>query len=174
MDEAVKTMSSPRFRILLSFVMVLCFSAQGAPTGEIRRPYRTLGRVQIRIETASLARDVVVTAHPRSMTAVRWTQPQSSSDGAVRVRATGYCSCVKCCGKSNGITASGKPATWGTIAAPKGYTFGSVFFIPELGGSFTVRDRGGAIQGNRIDIWFPTHEQAIKWGVHTVSLIPVQ
>ena len=167
-------MTTFRSRVFLGFLMVLCLAAQGTPTGEIPRPYRTLGRVQTRIETVSITRDVVTTPHPRSATAVTGTRPQSSPSGTIRVRATGYCSCVKCCGKSNGITASGAVAAWGTIAAPKGYTFGSTFTIPELGGTFTVQDRGGAIQGNRIDIWFPTHEQAIDWGVRTVTLVPVQ
>ena len=167
-------MTAFRLRVILGFLMVLCLAAQSTPTGEVPRPYRPLGRVQTRIETVSTTRDVVTTPHPRQATAVRWTQPQSSPSGTIRVRATGYCSCVKCCGKSNGITASGAVAAWGTIAAPKGYAFGSTFTIPELGGTFTVQDRGGAIQGNRIDIWFPTHQQALAWGVRTVTLVPVQ
>jgi 3D (Asp-Asp-Asp) domain-containing protein len=40
---------------------------------------------------------------------------------------------------------------------------------PAVMGSFTygpgtVHDRGGAIRGNHIDVWFPTERQAINWG----------
>lgn len=96
-----------------------------------------------------------------------------TTDGARTVTATGYCSCAACCGKSDGITASGARAAWGTIAAPKTYAFGSRFTISGLSGTFTVQDRGGAISGNRIDIWFPSHAEALKWGRRTVTLTPV-
>lgn len=96
------------------------------------------------------------------------------SAGGRTVTATGYCSCATCCGKSDGVTASGAKAAWGTIAAPKGYSFGSQFKISGFGDTvFTVRDRGGAISGNRIDIWFPSHAEALKWGRRTVTLTPV-
>jgi 3D (Asp-Asp-Asp) domain-containing protein len=102
------------------------------------------------------------------------TLPAPAATGGARtVTATGYCSCAACCGKSDGITASGARAAWGTIAAPKTYAFGSRFTISGLSGTFTVQDRGGAISGNRIDIWFPSHAEALRWGRRTVTLTPV-
>lgn len=97
-------------------------------------------------------------------------RPSTSTRGSRTVVATGYCSCSKCCGKTNGITASGARASWGTIAAPRGYAFGSRYRISGLPGTFTVRDRGGAINGNRIDIWFSSHSNALAWGRRTVTL----
>jgi len=94
----------------------------------------------------------------------------STGSGSIAVKATGYCSCAVCCGKSNGVTASGTQAHWGTLAAPKGWAFGSRYTISGLEGAFIVEDRGGAINGNRIDIWFPTHAEALAWGVRTVTL----
>jgi 3D (Asp-Asp-Asp) domain-containing protein len=71
-------------------------------------------------------------------------------------KLTAYCSCAKCCGKTDGITASGTHVTAGrTIAAPKIFAFGTK--IMRNGHVYTVEDRGGAIQGNRIDIYFDTH-----------------
>ena len=68
--------------------------------------------------------------------------------------ASAYCACVKCCGKTNGITASGTKATAGrTIAAPKNYPFGTKIEIAGMG-TYVVEDRGGAITGNKIDIYF--------------------
>lgn len=97
-----------------------------------------------------------------------------SGGSVVMVRATGYCSCAICCGKSDGITASGTRVHWGTIAAPRGWAFGTKYRISGLSGVFTVEDRGGSIRGDRIDIWFPSHAEALKWGVRTVTLTRVE
>jgi 3D (Asp-Asp-Asp) domain-containing protein len=80
-------------------------------------------------------------------------------------KITGYCSCSRCCGKTTGITASGTVATAGrTIAADTSqFSFGSKLVID--GHTYTVEDRGGAIRGNRIDIFFSSHEKALQWGV---------
>lgn len=77
---------------------------------------------------------------------------------------TAYCACINCCGKTNGITASGTQATAGrTIAMSKNYKFGTKIEI-EGYGIFVVEDRGGAIQGTRIDMFFNTHEEALRFG----------
>ncbi len=80
-------------------------------------------------------------------------------------KITGYCSCSSCCGKSNGITASGTRATAGrTIAADTSkFPFGTQMIID--GHTYTVEDRGGAISGNRIDMFFSSHDSALQWGV---------
>lgn len=33
-----------------------------------------------------------------------------------------------------------------------------------------VRDRGGAIKGNRLDLYFKTHRQAREWGVKWIDV----
>ena len=82
----------------------------------------------------------------------------------VEMNASAYCPCGLCCGKwSDGITASGKPATGKLIAAPRNYAFGTVMDVPGYGRA-VVRDRGGAITGNKIDLLFPTHQEALEWG----------
>lgn len=79
-------------------------------------------------------------------------------------KITAYCSCAKCCGKTTGRTASGTQATAGrTVAAPAKFAFGTKL---NIGGHiYTVEDRGGAIQGNRIDIYVNSHSAALQWGV---------
>jgi len=136
---------------------------------------RTLGPATAPASVETTAHGLIVALNPRSVTHFRHSSaPRADTSSTVRrrVTATGYCSCAACCGKSDGITASGAQAAWGTIAAPGAYAFGTRFTIPELGGVFTVRDRGGAIKGARIDIWFPTHAQALAWGRRTVTLLP--
>ncbi|MCI8956972.1 MAG: hypothetical protein HFG29_08305 [Eubacterium sp.] len=80
-------------------------------------------------------------------------------------KITGYCGCSSCCGKTDGVTASGTQATAGrTIAADTTkLPFGTKVVID--GHTYTVEDRGGAIKGNKIDVYFSSHSKALQWGV---------
>ncbi len=85
-------------------------------------------------------------------------------------KITAYCSCSKCCGKQTGITASGTRATAGrTVAASGQFAFGTKLIIN--GREYVVEDRGGAIQGNKIDVYMNSHAEALAWGV---KYLPVQ
>lgn len=86
-----------------------------------------------------------------------------NSSGTV-YKITAYCPCSKCCGKATGRTASGTKATPGrTVAASSKYAFGTKL---NIGGHiYTVEDRGGAITGNKIDIFVNSHSEALQWGV---------
>ena len=83
---------------------------------------------------------------------------------------TAYCACAKCCGKSDGITATGTKATEGrTIAAdPRVLPYGTKVIIN--GHEYTVEDCGGAIKGNRIDLFFNSHKDALQWGRQTLEV----
>ena len=66
--------------------------------------------------------------------------------------------------KEVGITAAGTRADWGTIAADtRYYPFGTIMYVPGYGWG-RVEDIGGAIKGDHIDLYFPTHNEAIEWG----------
>lgn len=86
-----------------------------------------------------------------------------NSSGTI-YKITAYCPCSKCCGKATGRTASGTKATPGrTVAASSKYAFGTKL---NIGGHiYTVEDRGGAITGNKIDIFVNSHSEALQWGV---------
>ena len=72
-------------------------------------------------------------------------------------KTTGYELCVRCCGKTDGITASGTKAEVGrTCAAPKDIPFGARLYIEGVGYR-TVEDRGEAIRGNKIDVLCANH-----------------
>ena len=91
------------------------------------------------------------------------TVTTSSVNGQI-YKITAYCPCSKCCGKSNGITAMGTRATAGrTVAASSKFTFGTKLNIN--GRTYVVEDRGGAINGNKIDIFVNSHAEALAWGV---------
>lgn len=90
---------------------------------------------------------------------------------------TAYCPCTICCGQwsnpSNPTTASGTTATAGrTIAADTSrFPFGTQLVIN--GQIYTVEDVGGAITGNKIDIYFNTHQEAINFGRQSAQVYRV-
>jgi len=96
---------------------------------------------------------------------------------------TAYCPGKKCCNwkrtwygkpvyasgphkgeyKAVGITASGKKARPGTVAADAQFPFGTMMYIPGYGKG-VVEDRGSAIKGDHIDVFFKHHKDAVRWG----------
>jgi 3D (Asp-Asp-Asp) domain-containing protein len=77
---------------------------------------------------------------------------------------TAYCPCTRCCGKSDGITASGRPATAGRTAAMNGVQFGTVVRIEGVGRR-VVEDRlSKRFDKGRLDIFMASHEEALHFG----------
>lgn len=84
---------------------------------------------------------------------------------------TYYCACTTCCGKTDGITATGAMVKEGqTIATdwnilPKG----TRVYIDGVGFR-TVEDKGGAIKGKMIDVYGDSHQAALNAGRHTADV----
>ena len=87
-----------------------------------------------------------------------------------KFKLTAYCSCKKCCGKTDGITSTGTKATQGrTIAVDtKVIPYRSKVIIN--GKEYIAEDCGGAIKNNRIDIFFNNHQDALKFGVQYANV----
>ncbi len=92
-------------------------------------------------------------------------------------KVTAYCSCERCCHKDPsdkwyGITATGKRARWGTVAVDKRVIkLGSELKINGFPGTiFRAEDVGGAVKGKHIDVWFPSHSEALKFGVKKIVI----
>jgi 3D (Asp-Asp-Asp) domain-containing protein len=88
----------------------------------------------------------------------------------VRMRVTAYCSCPLCCGPlASGRTANNYVIRRGDhfVAAPKKYPFGTDIIVPQYNRDKPIKvlDRGGIIKGNRLDVFFPSHTRAAKWGI---------
>jgi 3D (Asp-Asp-Asp) domain-containing protein len=80
------------------------------------------------------------------------------------VVVTAYCPCEKCCGRfADGRTASGIAAEGKIIAADKWVPFGTLLRVPGYGLA-TVQDRGRAIKGDRLDVFYKTHAEAKRFG----------
>ena len=114
-------------------------------------------------------------ATSRGSTTTRTSLPTTSTNttGGTTYKITAYCPCSKCCGKTTGMTASGTKATAGrTVAASSKFAFGTKL---NIGGHiYTVEDRGGAVKGNKIDIFVNTHAEALAWGVRYLTVSVVQ
>lgn len=77
---------------------------------------------------------------------------------------TAYCGCRHCSGGWGSKTSTGTTCKAGkTIAVdPKVIPYGSTIRIN--GHDYTAEDCGGAIKGNRIDVYFDSHSDALEFG----------
>lgn len=85
------------------------------------------------------------------------------------VLVTHYDCCLECCGKTDGITASGVMATPGVTVAvdPDVIPLGADVLV-DYGDSeiqyYRADDVGGAVKGNHIDLCVQSHEEATELG----------
>ena len=78
------------------------------------------------------------------------------------VSSTGY--------SIRGHTATGIATGRGVVAVdPSVIPLGTRLTIPGYGVGIAA-DTGGSVQGNTIDVWFPTQAQALQWGRRTVTI----
>jgi 3D (Asp-Asp-Asp) domain-containing protein len=87
--------------------------------------------------------------------------------------ATAYCSCTKCCGRNaQGITAAGYRLRPGSRVVAVDPTVIPLRSRIEIAGSgeFAALDTGSAIKGKRIDIWIPSHRDALQFGRRTIQV----
>lgn len=103
------------------------------------------------------------------------SEPEYISLGEYKL--TAYCGCPKCCGKwgeNRPIDENGKPIVYtaNQSIAEEGVTiaadinvlpYGTAVIID--GHKYIVQDRGGSIVGNKIDIYFESHQAALEFGV---------
>lgn len=85
-----------------------------------------------------------------------WSEEKKSLTYLGTYSVTGYDPmCAHCCGKADGITASGEKAVCGVTAAVKGIPFGTRILIDGLG-EYIVQDRG--VGDGVIDVACDGHE----------------
>ena len=92
-------------------------------------------------------------------------------------KLTAYCSCEICCNKwalNRPIDENGNEIVYGSIGErlKEGYSIAVdptvIPYRTEViinGHTYKAQDCGGAIKGNRIDVYFSTHEDALEFGV---------
>jgi 3D (Asp-Asp-Asp) domain-containing protein len=147
---------------LTAFIAFLASSAYGAPEAEIV----PVAPPQFTFET-----NVREVAEAEAV-----EEPLLVSLG--RFKVTHYCPCEICCGKSDGITATGTYATPGRTLAvdPSVIPFGSKVLLKYEDGTtddYIAEDRGGAIKGNRVDVFMGQHKAALHAGVRYAEVFLV-
>lgn len=144
-------------------------------------------RTELSVKTIQKAVDEVIEVGSKETKGTTNVTPNGrQSHNGIKVgqtisgRSTRYCSCAKCCGKSNGITASGKRVHTGMAdpyyVALNWLPLGSV--INVNGTNYTVVDRGGSglSRIGRVDIYTPQGHQAcfkLGAGACTITIIRI-
>lgn len=68
-------------------------------------------------------------------------------------------------------TSTGQKPVWGTIAVdPKVIPYGTKVYIPQFGRTFIANNTGGAIKGNKIDIFMNSKKECYNWGRRTIEI----
>ena len=111
------------------------------------------------------------------------SKPSNQLDGArsIVMKASAYDLSFESCGKrpgdrGYGITASGTKARPGVVAVdPKVIPLGTKLYIESMDGTgsygyASAEDKGGAIKGNRIDLFFSSRSDALKFGRRQVKV----
>lgn len=120
------------------------------------------------------ASDAIFISYTSDAPSVEADQETSEDDPetnykAITVTATAYCPCAECSGGWGSRTSTGKTATAGrTIAVdPSIIPYGTGVIIDGV--TYIAEDCGGAIKGNRVDIFFNNHEEATSYGRRVVT-----
>ncbi|MBN1458215.1 MAG: G5 domain-containing protein [Armatimonadetes bacterium] len=135
--------------------------------GMVRRTYRVWEKNGEESSRGIIAEEVLVPA--QDIVVLRGTRGLTSRGGnwrnPVLMEATAYDPGPKSCGKwASGYTATGAKAEKGIVAVDdRVIPMGTKMYIPGYGFGVAA-DRGGAIKGMRIDLCYPTYEEAIQWG----------
>lgn len=124
-----------------------------------------------------IAEEVIV---PELIVPVTPDAPAVRTIKTIEMEVTAYCPCKKCCGPlAQGITASGKRVSYNNgkfVAADRSIKFGTKLIIPGYASNkpVEVTDRGGAIKGNKLDVYFDSHQQALNWGRQKLTVTVVE
>lgn len=110
---------------------------------------------------------------------IRWFQGRPIRPArSVSMLVTAYSPDARSCGKY----ADGRTATMHHISTNAGHfvaadptilPYGSMISVPgyDEGEVVPVLDCGGAIKGYRLDVLYPTHESALKWGSQRLNVV---
>jgi len=131
-------------------------------------------------EDASLVVDGIVGAQTRQAlglsstsgsTVSRGSSSNSKSGKVLTMVATAYDGCYECNKPYYGLPSYiGLPLARGIVAVdPRVIPMGTKLYVEGYGNAIAA-DQGNAIKGNRIDLFFDTHQQALNYGMKTVKV----
>jgi len=183
---------------LAAFVMIMVGAASGVTrTSSISAPIRFVRQSPLLVAQSSdtkadqadqseavepAAKPVELMHNLPALTTKKLAKSTPLTPGKMQVimmEVTAYCPCKKCCGsQAIGLTASGRNVRYNNgrfAAADSKFKFGTKLLIPGYHNDRPVEvlDRGGAIKGDKLDVFFPTHQEAIAWGRRTIPVTVV-
>lgn len=150
------------------FGLVLGMYGKSAPSLAVAEGYGDSSAVIADVESVETeVSEVSETVEVTNVSEIS-TAGQSKSLGIFKI--TAYCPCERCSGEWGTRTSTGATATEGrTIAVdPSVIPYGTEVVIN--GKSYIAEDTGGAIKGNKMDIYFDSHEAAESYGVQYVEV----
>ncbi len=172
---------------LVGLCAILAVGVGGAVAGRMLDPTAPAVRFvdadgNVGAATAVAGMDRVAPAAEATLLAADGVEAEAEGHPKVLwMEVTAYCACEKCCGKhSPGITASGRKVTFNEghfVAADTDVLpFGTHLSIPGYadGQAVPVLDRGGAIKGHKLDVFFADHDQAKAWGRRKLAVTVVE
>ncbi len=127
-----------------------------------------------------VAETVTDTQTPSFIPSTEQTTPEVKEPEVISLgeyRLTAYCGCSKCCGKwgeNRPLDENSKPIVYtaNNSIAKEGVTIAADINVLPYGTKviidgheYIVQDRGGVINGNRVDIYFESHQDALNFGV---------
>lgn len=107
----------------------------------------------------------------KQVTATPTASKPAASSNQITVEATAYtASCEGCSGiTKTGVDLKANPDAKVIAVDPSVIPLGSRVYVEGYGYA-TAEDIGGAIKGNRIDVFVPTQSGALQWGRKTVKV----
>lgn len=92
-------------------------------------------------------------------------------------KITAYCSCHICCHPYDPACTGKTSRTASGVEPKQGYTLATDWNVIDAGTRvvisdhiFEAQDKGGAIDGYSIDMYFTNHAEALKWGVRNLKV----
>lgn len=152
--------------ITILFVLIFCFSSFAVSNEIYDESYVVVeGRVtksECSEKIISVRSDLIENQKRRNHSTFHNAPPATGKVTKMNVEVRSYC--------LRSLTSRGTPTRMGVIAVdPRVIPFGSKIYVPGYGWG-TALDTGSAIKGHTIDIWMPTYNQCMQWGVRCVSI----
>lgn len=127
-------------------------------------------------EAKPVSKDIDLIIEPIP-TPERQPDPEPELKSLGEFKLTAYCGCSKCCGKwaenrptdedgkliVNGAIGKRLVSNYSIAVDPKVIPYGTVVIID--GQEYEAMDCGGGIKGNRIDVYFDSHDEAKEFAV---------
>ena len=137
--------------------------------------------IEAEVETVNKTKKTIEIETDKEVDTYQAAQPISLGN----FKLTAYCSCSLCCGKwanNRPVDENGDEIVYGAIGErlSEGY---SIAVDPSVipyrteviinGHTYKAQDCGGAIKGDRIDVYFDDHQEALKFGIQYAEVFIV-